>query len=131
MAAHKNELIAKFKHLGPFRSSSHYRVQRSADGEHVCSFETNLGDIAITYLYPSQDGESDLVNGVTLLIDSTPWEEYLNANGIDNNIHEEMRRDVLTLTRNFNHRVKMFLKLIVVGENNPMMVKFYNLIIEF
>ena len=45
--------------------------------------------------------------------------------------HETLRQSVLTATRNFDHRVKMFYKHIVKGKNNRMCVQFYSYRIEF
>ena len=68
---------------------------------------------------------------VELLIDGIPMDEYFEHNNIQINIHDEMRKNVLTLTRHFDHRVKMFMKNIVMGDNNPMNVQYFNYRIEF
>ena len=58
-------------------------------------------------------------------------DEYFEHNNIQINIHDEMRKNVLTLTRHFDHRVKMFMKNILMGYNNPMNVQYFNYRIEF
>ena len=42
-----------------------------------------------------------------------------------------MKNDVLTVTRVFDHRVKMFIKHIILGKNQPMNVKHYSYRVEF
>ena len=45
--------------------------------------------------------------------------------------HEFIRKNVLTATRNFNNRVKQFIKNIVMSKGSPMCVQYYNYRIEF
>ena len=58
-------------------------------------------------------------------------EEYFERNNIQINIQDEMRKNVLILTRHFDHRVKMFMKNITMWDNNPMNVQYYNYRTEF
>ena len=45
--------------------------------------------------------------------------------------HEFLRKNVLNATRNFNHRVKSFMRNIVMSKHNPMCVEYYNYRCEF
>ena len=45
--------------------------------------------------------------------------------------HEFIRKNVLTATRNFNYRVKMFIKHILMNKQNPMTVEYFNYRVEF
>ena len=65
------------------------------------------------------------------MIDGTPWKDYLKENNLHLNLHEEMKNSVLMLTRNFDHRLKMFTKFIIMSKSGPMHVKYYSYRIEF
>ena len=68
---------------------------------------------------------------VSLLIDNIPWKEYMKKNNLHLNLHEEMKNSVLMLTRNFDHRLKMFTKFIIMSKSGPMHSKYYTYRIEF
>ena len=46
-------------------------------------------------------------------------------------LHEIIRGNVLLATRYFNDRIKKFINLIVMGDNNPMMVEYFTYKVEF
>ena len=50
---------------------------------------------------------------------------------VDSSLHEIIRGNVLLATRYFNDRVKKFMDIVVMGENNPMMVEYYTYKVEF
>ena len=50
-----------------------------------------------------------------------PIRKYIEEH-LDDTLHECIRGNVLMATRYFNHRVKSFIKNIVMGGGNPMMV---------
>ena len=50
---------------------------------------------------------------------------------VNSSLHEIIRGNVLLATRYFNDRVKKFMDLIVMGDNNPMMVEYYTYKVEF
>ena len=85
-------------------------------------FETNAdeNDINFENIY--------VVDKVTN--EKTLLEEYMK-HVLDQSKHEALRLSVLTATRNFDHRVKMFYKHIVRGKNNRMCIQFYSYRIEF
>ena len=127
----KNELIAKLENLGPFQLffTLSCAERRWMENLHAV-LKDRLGDVPVAYVYKPEES-LDSGPETTLLLDGQPWEDYLQQNGVEFNVHEEMRKNVLTLTRNFNQRVKMFVKNIVKGDNNPMNVKYYNYRVEF
>ena len=45
--------------------------------------------------------------------------------------HEMIRKNVLLATRNFNERVKNFIKHIIMAKGSDMPVKYYNYKVEF
>ena len=57
-------------------------------------------------------------------------EEYIE-NEMDESIHETLRRNVVTATRNYQHRVKAFIKEIMTHPSNPMLVTHYSAKLEF
>ena len=56
--------------------------------------------------------------------------EFLQ-NEVDSSLHEIIRQNVLTATRNYNYRLKKFIKEIVMGAGNPMCVSKYSAKVEF
>ena len=77
------------------------------------------------------DKKDHLPPEMILLIDDIPFEQYIKENNIHIDEHEVMRKHVLTLTRQFNHRLKMFMKHIVMGKNSEMKVKYWSYRVEF
>ena len=130
----KLQLIAKLENLGPFQFffTLSCAEKRWPENLHVI-LKRQLGDVEISYKYKDQDDKEEIEcepEGV-LLINDIPYEDYLKLKGIDLNVHEEMRKNVLILTRHFDHRVKMFMKNIVLGPNNPMNCRYFSYRIEF
>ena len=50
---------------------------------------------------------------------------------VDESLHEMIRTNVLTATRNFQHRVEAFRTEIIMGDNSPMKVKHISYRVEF
>ena len=59
-----------------------------------------------------------------------PLEQYVEEE-MDVSLHEILRRNVVTATRNYNHRVKSFIKEIMMDSSNPMSVQHYSAKLEF
>ena len=133
----KNELIAKLENLGPFQFFFTLSCAEKRWLENMAVILKNsFGDKLISYKYREEtendtEDTDESQHEVELLIDGIPMDEYFEHNNIQINIHDEMRKNVLTLTRHFDHRVKMFMKHIVMGDNNPMNVRYFNYRIEF
>ena len=81
-------------------------------------YETNSEGIEKTYI---QDKDSD---------DLIEMTEYLNSH-VDASTHELVRRNIFIATRNYNHRVKSFIKDVVMDKNNPMCAKYWSTKVEF
>ena len=77
------------------------------------------------------ESQNDAKPKAILTINGVPWEDYLKERGMEINLNEEMRKNVLTLTRIFDRRLKMFTKHIIMGKNNPMHVNYFTYRIEF
>ena len=50
---------------------------------------------------------------------------------IEETLHELVRDNVMTATRYFQHRVKQFIRTVMMGKNNTMNVKYYTYKVEF
>ena len=59
-----------------------------------------------------------------------PLEEFL-LDEVDESQHELIRCNVVTATRYFDHRVKCFLRDIVMDPSNPMSVRYFTYKVEF
>ena len=133
----KNELIAKLENLGPFQFFFTLSCAEKRWLENMAVILKNsFEDKPISYKYREQterhaEDSDESQPEVELLIDGIPMDEYFEHNNIQINIRDEMRKNVPTLTRHFDHRVKMFMKNIVMGDNNPMNVQYFNYRIEF
>ena len=62
------------------------------------------------------------------LIDGLTIEEFLKQN---ESKHEFIRKNILTATRNFDHRLKSFVKNVIMNSCGDMCSKYYNMRIEF
>ena len=59
-----------------------------------------------------------------------PMEEYI-INELDETLHEVMRRNVVTATRNYQARVQALMQTIIRHPKNPLSVKHYSAKLEF
>ena len=113
----KLELFAKVENLGVFHI---FWTLSCADYRFNENFTTFLKDEKISYNF--NDGQEEvLINGLTI-------EDYLSKNSSK---HEHIKNNILTATRNFQHRVKTFVKTIIMNKFNPMNVMYYNYRVEF
>ena len=113
----KLELFAKVQNYGPFNV---FFTLSCADYRFNENFTSLLQDETITYNF--KDGQEEvLINGLSV-------EEYLSQNS---SRHEHIKNNILTATRNFQHRVKSFIKNIVMNAFSPMIVRFYSYRVEF
>ena len=113
----KLELFAKVENNGAFHmfftlSCGDYRFNEN--------FTSLLQDERISYIF--KDGQEEV------LINDLSIEDFLSQNSSK---HEFIRRNILTSTRNFQHRLKTFIKNIVMNKCSPMSVRYYSYRIEF
>ena len=80
-----------------------------------------------------REGWQDDVNEIGEPIVKTPWDYWKESTDFKNKVsgHSEIRNDVLLATRNFQHRVEMFRKEVMFGNNNPMKVRHITYRVEF
>ena len=111
------ELIARLENLGPF---TFFFTLSCADLRWPENFTALLQDHSIKYDY--ENGiETVKVNGILL-------EDFLRAN---ESKHEFIKKNLLNATLTFHHRVKMFIKYIVMSKGNPMALKYNSYKVEF
>ena len=59
-----------------------------------------------------------------------PLEDYLK-NVMDETLHEVIRKNIVTATRNYRHRVQSLMKTIILNPTNPLCVKHFSSKLEF
>ena len=113
------ELIGRLENIGPFPL---FFTLSCAEKRWNENFTTFLQDHDVVY-YLTSTKEYCLIDGITL-------EEFFQK---EENIskHEYIRKNILTTTLNFNHRVKEFIKNIIMNKNSPIAVEYYNYRVEF
>ena len=110
-------LFAMLENLGPF---SWFFTLSCADYRYEENFTSLLQDRLITYVI--EDGvERCRIDGQTI-------EEFLSHHETQ---HEFIRKNTLTATRNFQHRLKMFVKNVIMNKFGPMHVCYHTWRIEF
>ena len=111
------ELMALIENYGPFDL---FFTLSCGDYRYDENFTSLLQDQEITYIVI--DGvETCLINGLLI-------KEFLEQNS---SMHEFIRTNILTATRNFDFRVKTFLKTVVMNQYSNMPVKMYSFRVEF
>ena len=123
-------MMAKLDNLGPF----HFFFTLScADKLWMENITSVLEEkkIKVIYGFDSDSNEETLVQ---VQRDSkselVTLDQYIE-NYMDESIHEILRRNVVTATRNYQHRVKAFIKEVMTDSSNPMLVKHYSAKLEF
>ena len=113
----RDVLFAMLENLGPF---TWFFTLSCADYRYEENFTSLLQDHNITYI---------LENGVErCLIDGQTIEEFLSQHETQ---HEFIRKNTLTATRNFQHRLNMFVKNVIMNKYGPMQVIHHSWRIEF
>ena len=116
----KYEMLAKLENLGPFQFFFTLSCADSRWDENFSSILVEMG-VTIEYKFDSDGKEETIVkmeNG-----QSIPLRKYLEEY-VEKSRHELIRTHVLNATRNYNHRVKAFIKEIVMDKNNPMAIDY-------
>ena len=128
----KYEMIAKLDNLGPFHL---FFTLSCADMRWEENFGAILQDTGWDVRYTlTQDDEGNWDNVVEAKKNSEddykPIKLFIEED-IEETVHDLVRDNVLTATRYFQHRVKQFIKTIIMGKNNDMNVKYYTYKVEF
>ena len=113
----KYELIAKLENLGPFHL---FFTLSCADKRWNENFTSLLQDHKLKHV---------VRNGIEYVyIDEMSLEEFLEKH---ESKHEFIRKNILSATLNFNHRVQEFIKNIIMNKDGDMPVEYYNYRVEF
>ena len=123
----KYEMLAKLENLGPFQFFFTLSCADSRWDENFSSIMRSLGR-KIRYKFDSKGSEE------TMVITEDNQEIKLNAyleDHVNKSLHEIIRTNIMNATRNYNHRVKAFIKEIIMDKSNPMSVKHYSTKVEF
>ena len=111
------ELLARLENLGPF---TFFFTLSCGDMRWPENFTALLKDQTVTY--EEIDFKEEVkVNGMLL-------EDYLREN---ENKHAFIKKNLLNATLTFHHRVKMFVKYIIMSTGNPMSIKYNSYKVEF
>ena len=123
----KYEMQAKLENLGPFQFFFTLSCADSRWDENFSSLLRNLG-VTVNYEFDSEGNNSTIIkdkNGKEMDL-----RKYLETE-VDQSQHDIIRTNILNASRNYNHRVKAFIKEIVMDKSNPMAVKYYSTKVEF
>ena len=130
----KYEMIAKLQNLGSFQL---FFTLSCADMRWKENFAAILRDKGLNLTYtvlPDEKGHCVTRIEVEFEKDGTlikkDIDDYLKDD-VKSSLHEMIRGNVLLATRYFNFRVKKFMELIVMGDNNPMCVEYFTYKVEF
>ncbi len=122
----RHEVVAKLEQLGPFQFFFTLSCADKRWPENFASILHQKGlDISFKQKLLAQNEEEFELDDI--LVNGEPLEQFLD----NENLHDLVKDNVLTVTRNFDHRVHEFMKHIVMGPNNPMHVEYYNYRVEF
>ena len=125
----KYDMIAKLENFGPFHLFFTLSCGDTRYQENFSSFLVENGYM-MEYLV-NQDGTPEtIVKKKEKTVINKPLEQFL-LEDIDESLHEMIRTNVLTATRNFQHRVDAFKKEVLMQKNNPMKIKMISYRVEF
>ena len=125
----KFDMIAKLENIGPFHL---FFTLSCGDTRYDENFSTFLVENGYTMQYfINDDGtvETRVKGKEGRQIDKNL--EIFLIEDVNESLHEMIRTNVLTATRNFHHRVEAFKREILNGKNNPMKVKYISYRVEF
>ena len=111
------ELQAMVENVGGFHL---FFTLSAADARYPENFTSLLQDHNIAYNY-REGREECLIDGLTI-------DEFIQQNGTK---FEFIRDHILTATRNFNFRVKSFIKIVVMNIYSKLRCKYYSYRVEF
>ena len=130
----KYEMLAKLENLGSFQL---FFSLSCADMRWKENFAAILRDQGLNLTYsviPDEHGHYATKIEVEFQNDGKYTKKDINqylSEEVDSSLHEIIRGNVLLATRYFNDRVKKFMDIVVMGDNNPMMVEYFTYKVEF
>ena len=125
----KNEMLAKLDNLGPFQFFFTLSCADTRWNENLSSILRQQG-ISVEYSFDGLGHEETIVKYGKGLENRKVLSQYLKED-VDSSMHEMIRTNVLTATRNYSHRVRAFMRDIVRDKNNPMCVQYFTTKVEF
>ena len=123
----KYEMLAKLDNLGPFQFFFTLSCADMRWNENFSAILRKLG-VRIEYEVLPDGSEKTWVKDKNDQL--VELREYLEQN-IDSSLHEMIRTHIFIATRNYNNRVKAFIRDIITDKNNPMHVKYWSTKVEF
>ena len=126
----KNEMLAKLDNFGPFHFFFTLSCADKRWDENLSSILRQLGGISVVYSFDSKGNEETIIKYGRNNEEEKEMHKYLDEN-VDPSHHEILRTNVMTATRNYDHRVRAFLRDIVRDKNNPMCVQHFTTKVEF
>ena len=125
----KYDMIAKLENNGPFHLFFTLSCGDTRWSENFSAFLEQNGH-TLKY-FVNEDGTTE-VKVVTLenLLVEKELKQFLQED-VNESLHEMIRTNVITATRNFHHRVETFKREIIFGKNSPMKVKHISYRVEF
>ena len=128
---YKYELLAKLDNLGPFQLFFTLSCADMRWDENFAAILREKGYTVHYHLIP--DGE-DFKTTIEIEMGDKkqrkPLASFLEEDA-DDSLHEFIRNNVLLATRYFSHRVKAFMREVMMGENNPLNINYYTYKVEF
>ena len=126
----KYEIMAKLDNFGPFQFFFTLSCADKLWNENITSILEER-NIRISYGFDINGNEETQVGAmVDGVIKWVTLEDYLE-NHLNETFHEILRRNVVTATRNYNHRVKSFINEVMMHKSNPMSVEYFSAKLEF
>ena len=128
----KMEMLAKLDNFGPFHL---FFTLSCGDMRWMENFTSILKEKGWVIIWDFEDKSEDEVLDVAVKVQlqdgSIKSLETFLEEDADESIHEYIRTNVFTATRNFVNRVNCFKRDIMMGINNPMSIKKYSWKVEF
>ena len=123
--AEENKYSNKIRETGEISNSQNIKDLDDTEEDSECAENetqtcNDKENIRRTQVQREKDGKKEWIS----------LEKYLEEE-TSQSLHEMLRRNVVTATRNYNHRVKTFIKQIITHPSNPMSIEYYSAKLEF
>ena len=122
-------MIAKLENFGPFHFFFTLSCGDSRYDENFSSFLVEHNYVVQYYSNPDGTTQTRVKENESRGIGKT-LSDFLKED-VNESLHEMVRTNVLTASRNFHHRVEAFKKEILYGQNSPMKIKHLSYRVEF